>query len=104
MPGVPKSILSGGRYDRLLEKFGKKQQAAGFAVYLNLLDEYKPFDAEYDFDNLIIYGNSKDLKKVYALSEELIKKGETVRVQRENTGGLRVRNIINLCGGGNENE
>lgn len=104
VPGVPKSILSGGRYDRLLEKFGKKQQAAGFAVYLNLLDEYKPFEAEYDFDNLIIYGNSKDLKKVYALSEELIKKGETVRVQRENTGGLRVRNIINLCGGGNENE
>lgn len=104
VPGVPKSVLSGGRYDRLLEKFGKKQQAAGFAVYLNLLDEYKPFEAEYDFDNLIIYGNSKDLKKVYALSEELIKKGETVRVQRENTGGLRVRNIINLCGGGNENE
>ena len=63
VPDVPKSILSGGRYDRLLEKFGKKQQAAGFAVYLNLLEEYKPKISEYDFDNLLIYSEKDDLKK-----------------------------------------
>ena len=36
--GIPQSVLSGGRYDSLLEKLGKKQGAVGFAVYLDSLD------------------------------------------------------------------
>ncbi|MCL2078583.1 MAG: ATP phosphoribosyltransferase [Oscillospiraceae bacterium] len=34
--GIPSAVLSGGRYDELLEDFGKKQGAIGFAVHLNL--------------------------------------------------------------------
>ena len=37
--GVPKKVLSGGRYDELLRKFGKKSGAIGFAVYLDLLEQ-----------------------------------------------------------------
>ena len=36
--GVPAKVLSGGRYDKLLQKFGKKSGAIGFAVYLDLLE------------------------------------------------------------------
>ena len=36
--GVPAKVLSGGRYDELLRKFGKNGGAIGFAVYLNLLE------------------------------------------------------------------
>ena len=36
--GIPQSVLSGGRYDSLLEKLGKNQGAIGFAVYLDSLD------------------------------------------------------------------
>ncbi len=36
--GIPKAVLSGGRYDKLLEKFGKKAQAIGFALYLGEID------------------------------------------------------------------
>ena len=36
--GIPKKVLSGGRYDELLRKFGKKSGAVGFAVYLDLLE------------------------------------------------------------------
>jgi len=36
--GVPAKVLSGGRYDELLRKFGKKSGAIGFAVYLNKLE------------------------------------------------------------------
>ena len=37
---IPKKVLSGGRYDELLRKFGKKSDAVGFAVYLDLLTAY----------------------------------------------------------------
>ena len=39
LEGVPTKILSGGRYDKLLRKFGIKESGAiGFAVYLDLLE------------------------------------------------------------------
>lgn len=33
--GVPAPVLSGGRYDRLMHRFGKNQGAVGFALYLD---------------------------------------------------------------------
>lgn len=43
--GISVAILSGGRYDNLMQKLGKKSKAIGFAVYLDFLermDEAKP--------------------------------------------------------------
>jgi len=42
--GIPTKILSGGRYDKLLRKFGKCSGAIGFAVYLDLLERHTPTD------------------------------------------------------------
>ena len=39
--GIPESVLSGGRYDRLMEKMGRKSRAVGFAIYLDLLERLK---------------------------------------------------------------
>ena len=36
--GVPGNVLSGGQYDRLMKKMGRKSNAVGFAVYLDLLE------------------------------------------------------------------
>ena len=36
--GIPESVLSGGQYDRLMTKMGRKSGAIGFAVYLDLLE------------------------------------------------------------------
>ncbi len=33
--GVPSSVLSGGQYDGLMQKMGKRARAVGFAVYLD---------------------------------------------------------------------
>ncbi len=38
--GVPESVLSGGRYDRLLRRMGKSSGAIGFAVYLDALERF----------------------------------------------------------------
>ena len=40
--GVAKPVLSGGRYDPLLRKLGRKGGAIGFAVYLDELDRLSP--------------------------------------------------------------
>ena len=37
--GIPSRVLSGGRYDELLRKFGKQSGAIGFAVYLDMLEQ-----------------------------------------------------------------
>ena len=36
--GVSEGVLSGGQYDKLMNKMGKKSRAIGFAVYLDVLD------------------------------------------------------------------
>lgn len=36
--GVPVSVLSGGQYDKLMSKMGRKSGAIGFAVYLDELE------------------------------------------------------------------
>ena len=38
--GVPKSVLSGGRYDKLINRFGIEASAAGFAVSIDLLSDF----------------------------------------------------------------
>lgn len=38
--GVPDAVLSGGRYDNLLSKLGKKAGALGFAVYMDKLESF----------------------------------------------------------------
>ena len=38
LPGIPSAVLSGGQYDRLMKKLGKKALAIGFAVYTDLLE------------------------------------------------------------------
>jgi len=42
--GIPAKILSGGRYDKLLRKFGKQAGAIGFAVYLDMLERLSPVE------------------------------------------------------------
>jgi len=44
--GIPKSILSGGRYDGLMKHLGKKGGAIGFALYLDRLEDVGPAAAE----------------------------------------------------------
>ena len=36
--GLPSGILSGGQYDTLMAKMGKKDKAIGFAVYLDEIE------------------------------------------------------------------
>ena len=39
LPGIPDSVLSGGQYDKLMHRLGRRSGAVGFAVYLDQLQE-----------------------------------------------------------------
>ena len=80
--GTPRSVLSGGRYDDLLRKFGRKSGAIGFAVYLDLL-EYGRSDAD-GADVLVLYDPS-DVHGLAKAVQELQQNGRRVRVQSERT-------------------
>ena len=38
LDGIPRSVLSGGQYDALMRRMGRKDRAIGFAVFLDALD------------------------------------------------------------------
>lgn len=59
--GIPRSVLSGGRYDNLLAKMGKNVGACGFALYLDLIDLYGESENGYDADIVILYSEGADI-------------------------------------------
>ncbi|MBE6801766.1 MAG: ATP phosphoribosyltransferase [Ruminococcaceae bacterium] len=73
--GVPTGVLSGGRYDRLMERVNKKAGAIGFAVYLDEVDRIlqSPEEAENSDDDQylnIALPKGRLGEKVYAMFEQ----------------------------------
>ncbi len=83
--GIPDSILSGGRYDKLLSKMGKRAGAIGFAVYLDMLERYGDESEVYDADVLLVYGD-KSATEVSLAVGQITATCNTVRAVREDSG------------------
>ncbi len=80
--GIPTSVLSGGRYDRLMKKMGKMSGAVGFAVYLDQLSGLETETEEYDCDVFLLYGEKSKLEDVSRLADELVASGRRVQCGR----------------------
>ncbi|MBQ6184072.1 MAG: ATP phosphoribosyltransferase regulatory subunit [Clostridia bacterium] len=76
--GVPDSVLSGGCYDTLMRKLGKRSGAVGFAIYLDKLERLFGEDSEYDSDVMLVYEKGSDPALIRKAAEELNSKGLTV--------------------------
>lgn len=100
--GVETKILSGGQYDRLLEKMGKKSGALGFAVYLDLVRKASSKDERYDTDFLIIADESH-VNEAAMLAKEISDKGERVLVLSDMPKNTTYVELINLSKGENKN-
>lgn len=96
--GIPTSVLSGGRYDNLMKKMGKKSGAIGFAVYLDLLGELESELAEYDVDILILYDSSSNIKEMLSITEAMTAEEKRVMVRKEVPIRLKYKEIIDLRG------
>ena len=82
LEGIPASVLSGGQYDKLPRKMGRKAKAIGFAVYLDLLENRNREEDAFDVDTLILHDGSADPLVLTAAAEKAAAQG-TVLVTRE---------------------
>lgn len=92
--GVPSGILSGGRYDNLLRKMGKDADAIGFAVYLDLLERFETAKKEYDVDTVLLYEEGTDTAALAKAAQMLTDNGQSVLVQRKNTGNVKYKQLL----------
>ncbi|MDD5864344.1 MAG: ATP phosphoribosyltransferase regulatory subunit [Firmicutes bacterium] len=77
LEGIPASVLSGGQYDKLAQKMGKRCRAIGFAVYLDLL-EARQEPPEDGVDTLILHDGSADTADLTAAAEAAAEKGSVL--------------------------
>ena len=94
--GAPDSVLSGGRYDLLMQNMGRPGGAVGFAVYLDRLGNRE--SVPYDVDTLLLYSEDADLADLAAAAEELRKSG-TVMLQQEIPDKLTYRRVYRFENG-----
>ena len=63
--GAPRAVLSGGRYDLLMRRFGKEADGIGFAVYLDELSRSLSDSRALDADVLLLYRDQDDVSQLH---------------------------------------
>ena len=97
--GIPDSVLSGGQYDKLLQKMNRKSGAIGFAVYLDLLERMEESSKDYDVDLVLLYTDGTTLSTLRDTVARLSARGDRVMVQRAMPEKLRARQVMKLANG-----
>jgi len=90
--GVPRAVLSGGRYDSLLQKLGKAGNAIGFAVYLDRLPAQKSTVKSDDI--LLLYKEENPAADVFSKAQALRAEGKRVTVAREIPQGVAFQTVL----------
>ena len=76
LEGVPEPVLSGGQYDRLPQRMGRKSKAIGFAIYLDLLARLQ--QTQDAVDAVLLYDDKEDLTALTAAVAALAEKGSVL--------------------------
>lgn len=82
VPGVPASVISGGQYDKLLARMGKRGGAIGFACYLDQLERLHADERRPDVDTVLLYGADEDPLRVAEAVRRLQEEGCSVSAQK----------------------
>ena len=91
---IPDVILTGGQYDRLMKRMGRKSGAIGFALYLDLLDSFLSERTTYDVDIIMLYDDDADLTLLNEMVSTYIRKGLTVSVQKQAPKKMSCRQLV----------
>ncbi len=78
LEGLSTSILSGGQYDKLPQKMGRKSKAIGFAVYADLLQELQREDNILDVDTVILHDGTVETSALTAAAETAAENGSVL--------------------------
>ena len=96
------SVLSGGEYGTLMHRMGRKSDAIGFAIYLDLLEGLNTAGTEYDVDVLLVYDENTDPVRVIEMKNKLIAANKSVCAQKSVPSKLRYKEKIDLTKEGNK--
>ena len=96
LDGIYESVLSGGQYDRMMARLGRKSRAIGFALYLDLLEGLNSGKSGTDVDYLILCDDKTPACAVIDKVNELTRAGFRVSVQRNIPEKLRYDKILSL--------
>ncbi len=94
--GIPTSVLSGGQYDKLMQKMNRRSSAIGFAVYLDMLERLNLSSPEYDFDVFLTYSENTNLSALNAFADKLIQNGERVLISKDTSKTINYRKRIHF--------
>ena len=96
--GAAESVLSGGRYDHLVNRMGKTGGAIGFAVYVSALEQLLYEKPASDVDTLLLYDTDDDPARVAAVMRSLTAEGGSVRAQLRGEAAVTCRRRVDLGG------
>ncbi len=97
--GAPSYVLSGGRYDKLMKKLGKKSGAIGFALYHDRL-KYLMASQKREKPVLVLYDNKTDISDIIATRKMLSENNETFELQKTINDEKLYKKVIDLTMGG----
>ena len=96
LDGICECVLSGGQYNKLMKRMGRKAGAIGFALYLDLLEGMESSAPTCDVDALVLYDATTPTAAVTAAVSALRAEGKTVSAQRAIPEKLRYAALCDL--------
>lgn len=99
LDGICDGVLSGGQYDSLMKKMGRTSGAAGFALYLDKLEQLRRPNEGYDVDILLLYDKDTDKQALASAVKNIVAAGNSVSAQKSIPEKLRYREITDIRGG-----
>ena len=68
---IPDSVLTGGRYDSLMQSMSRKSKAIGFAVYIDMLERFNAKEQKFDYDAVLLYSEKDGIAAVKDAAQSL---------------------------------
>ena len=92
--GVPSRVLSGGQYDKLMAKMDKSAQAIGFAVYVDIVEQYFDKTPAPAVDVVLLYGEADEPQTVFSQVQRLTEQGKNVLAATGLPSGIRYSQVL----------
>ena len=98
--GVPEKVLTGGRYDLLMRRIGKRGGAIGFGINMNLLERIFEGSSEFDADVAVIYNEGDSIRNLLRTVQDLISVGKRVAAVKKLSDKARYKQVKIFKDGG----
>ncbi len=93
---IPSGVLSGGQYDKLMQKMGRKSGAIGFAVYLDMLERFNETEKDFDVDTVILYSDGDDINSLNNAIKMMADNGKSVMAQKAVPKDIKYKQLLKL--------